>query len=249
MDSPAIIHLRRFLLTPILLLTIACSVPESDTVLYRSDSLVIEQITANTYVHTSFLQLTDGDFFPCNGLVYAVDGEAVVFDTPTTDSVSSELMGWVTDVLNARIKAVVINHFHIDCLGGLKTFHDEDIPSYAHVFSANLRTKGTEDPQNLFESQLILPIGNNRVINRYIGAAHTRDNIVSYIEGEAVLFGGCMVKSVGASKGNLADADTIAWPVTVSSIAAMFDQAEWVVPGHGKPGGRDLLEYTVRLFE
>ena len=63
-----------------------------------------------------------------------------------------------------------------------------------------------------------------------------------------MLFGGCLIKAQGAGKGNLADADVEAWPVTVKSVKERFKHAHTVVPGHGKHGGTDLLDYTITKF-
>jgi metallo-beta-lactamase class B len=57
-----------------------------------------------------------------------------------------------------------------------------------------------------------------------------------------------MVKSLGSGKGNLADADTLAWAGTVRKVMELVNDSTTVIPGHGKHGGRELLEYTVGMF-
>ena len=91
--------------------------------------------------------------------------------------------------------------------------------------------------------------GGTKVHNFYPGEAHTRDNIVTWIPAEATIFGGCMVKSIDASKGNLADANVKAWPTTIRAIRSKYPSAKIIIPGHGDPGGKELLDYTIRLFE
>ena len=56
------------------------------------------------------------------------------------------------------------------------------------------------------------------------------------------------MKATGASEGNLEDANVNAWPATVAGMKRRFNDAAYVVPGHGKPGGSDLLDYTIELF-
>jgi metallo-beta-lactamase class B len=63
------------------------------------------------------------------------------------------------------------------------------------------------------------------------------------------LFGGCLIKSVGAGKGNLADAHVEAWPASVEKVKSAYPNAKVVVPGHGKHSDRQLLEYTIQLFK
>lgn len=226
-------------------------VPATAQVLYTSPTLEIRQLTPHTFVHETYL-VYEGSKVGCNGLIYIKEGEAAVFDTPTTDSVSRELMAWIK-TRKARIKAVVVNHFHADCLGGLKAFHEAGVYSYAHekTIAAARADKDhqPELPQRGFSGLQVLLVGQGRVINRHLGEAHTRDNIVSYIEEEQVLFGGCQVKCLGAGRGNLADANLKAWTATARKVKATYPKAKHVVPGHGPVGGLDLLDYTAQLFE
>ena len=74
-------------------------------------------------------------------------------------------------------------------------------------------------------------------------------NIATYIPEDQVLFGGCMVKAYGASKGNVADADQENWPKAIRRLQRKFKNATVIVPGHGFPGDQELLNYTIELFE
>jgi ketosteroid isomerase-like protein len=56
------------------------------------------------------------------------------------------------------------------------------------------------------------------------------------------------VKSVGASKGNLADANEAAWSSSARFLKEKFPIIKTVVPGHGKYGGKELIDYTTTLF-
>ena len=75
-----------------------------------------------------------------------------------------------------------------------------------------------------------------------------RSNVVGYFPEDKVVFGGCLIKTVGAGKGNLEDANVAAWPATVSKVKATYSKAEIVIPGHGKTGGTELFDYTIKLF-
>jgi len=63
---------------------------------YKSDSLVINQISEHVYQHISFLDTKDFGKVSCNGMIVACKDEAVVFDTPIDDETSRELIDWVT---------------------------------------------------------------------------------------------------------------------------------------------------------
>ncbi|MBU4404663.1 MAG: hypothetical protein L6428_10360 [Candidatus Aminicenantes bacterium] len=82
------------------------------------------------------------------------------------------------------------------------------------------------------------------------GPGHTVDNIVTWIAAEKVLFGGCLVKA-GTAKtlGFTAEADLAAWPATLARLKARFPEASLLVPGHGDPGGWELVENTLKLIK
>lgn len=218
---------------------------------YQSDTLSIRQLTPNVFLHVSYLDIPYYGKFPCNGLIYRNKKRVIIFDTPINDTVSQELVQWVEQSLNGKIKAVVINHFHNDCLGGLDVFHDLGIPSYASEKTIALAKERGEEvvPKNGFADQLELTIGKAVVQNVFIGEGHTKDNIVSYLPQEKVLFGGCLIKAVGAGRGNLADATLSEWSNTVRKVKEAFPEVKIVVPGHAKVGGRELLDFTIELFE
>jgi metallo-beta-lactamase class B len=90
--------------------------------------------------------------------------------------------------------------------------------------------------------------GGSEVHLYYPGAGHAIDNIVTYIPTAQTLFGGCLLKSLGSGKGNLADADTEKWSATVKNVQDHFPNIKFVVPGHGKAGNTALLEFTIGLF-
>jgi metallo-beta-lactamase class B len=220
------------------------------TPVYQSPTLLVTPLTPGTYVHVSYLKTQSFGKVECNGMIVVNRNEAIVFDTPADDSTSYALIEFVEKQLKCKIKAVVINHFHADCLGGLKAFHARNIPSYANKLTLELAKRETDVlPQNGFENSLTLKVGKRKVINQFFGEAHTRDNIVSYFPSEKVLFGGCMVKALNAGKGNLADANTAEWSATVSKVQASYPQIQYVIPGHGQPGNQKLLEYTIQMFK
>jgi metallo-beta-lactamase class B len=67
-----------------------------------------------------------------NGLIYTINGEALLFDTPMTDSLTKQLVSWITYSLKVRIVGFVPNYWHDDCMGGLNYINSIGIPSYAN---------------------------------------------------------------------------------------------------------------------
>lgn len=180
-------------------------------------------------------------------MIYINEGEALIFDTPVNDSASEELIKWLAGI---KILGVVVSHFHIDCLGGLRAFHHHEIPSHAQKETIRLADSAGRKvlPQLSLELAQTFKVGKEKVWARYYGPGHTKDNMVAYIPNAKTLFGGCLLKALKAPKGNLADARPQAWSRTVAAIKSDLPQVEYVIPGHGQSGDGELLDYTIELF-
>jgi metallo-beta-lactamase class B len=166
-------------------------------------------------------------------------------DEPTT----IQLVNFIEDTLHAHIIGFVPNHWHADCIGGLKYLHSLGIKSYANKMTIDLAQKnGYTSPQHAFSDSLLLKLNEKDILCIYPGAAHSMDNIVVWIPSEKILFGGCMVKDLNAKNmGNYADGDLKAWPQTIKKVMDRFPTANIVIPGHGQIGGFDLLNHTYEL--
>lgn len=214
------------------------------------EGISIQQLSAHLYVHVSYITLSNGSTYPCNGLVYINKGEAMIFDTPLDDASSQALMDWLQKEKKVKIKGVVVNHFHEDCLGTLALFHKAGIPSYANSTTQDLaKAEGFTVPTNGFDQTTQLQVGGESVECWHPGEAHTVDNIVAWISTERTLFGGCMLKSVGATKGNLADANVATWSTSIQQVKTKYPNLKWAIPGHGDSGGMELLDFTIDLFK
>ena len=63
-----------------------------------------------------------------------------------------------------------------------------------------------------------------------------------------LLYGGCAVKAASwTALGFTGDANLERWPAALRAMAA-FDPA-MVIPGHGPPGGPELLAHTLELLK
>lgn len=216
---------------------------------YHSEGLVIIQISDSAFLHTSYLQTNDFGNVPCNGLVVRNSKEVVVFDTPTNNKSAEELIKFIKQKLHCKINAVIPTHFHEDCLGGLASFHQYKIPSFGNFSTIEFaKVSNAVAPQNGFNDSLRLNIGNTYAIVKYFGQGHTKDNVIGYFPSENILFGGCLIKELNATKGYLGDANVGEWSNTVEKIKHQYPNVNKVVPGHGEIGGKDLLDYTIKLF-
>ncbi|MER0439313.1 subclass B1 metallo-beta-lactamase [Emticicia sp. W12TSBA100-4] len=218
--------------------------------IYKTSSLVITQISDNAFKHVSFKQTNDFGYVPCNGVLVRNNNEVIVFDTPTNDKSAEELIKWVKETLHCQINAVIPTHFHDDCLGGLKAFHDNNIPSYANFKTIELAKENKYTvPQNGFKDLLTLKVGKESITAKFFGEGHTKDNVVGYFPSEKIMFGGCLVKELKAGKGYLGDANLAEWSNTVEKVKNAYPNVAIVVPGHGEYGDQKLLDYTINLFK
>lgn len=239
-----------------ILLSIAnynCSSPKKDVFtpkeIYKSGNLIITQISENAFEHTTFLQTNDFGNVPCNGLIVKSDNEAIIFDTPTNDTGSYELIKWIKDSLHLKINAIIPTHFHNDCLGGLTAFHEQHIPSYAYAKTIELaKENNVIVPQNSFGDSLILKVGKEKIIAKFYGEGHTKDNVIGYFPSENIMFGGCLIKETDATKGYLGDANITEWSTTVEKVKQAYPNVKIIIPGHGEYGDKKLLDYTIGLF-
>lgn len=230
------------LLFLVIFFTISCS---KKTKKYESDNLKIYQISESVYVHTSYLSTKKYGKVACNGMIVYNKEEAIVFDTPTNNLASFELIYWINNSLNAGVKYVIPTHFHADCLGGLETFQNK----YIHCLVLDKTRELANISSAIYKSDTVLTVGSLKVSTSFFGKGHTSDNTVAYVHKDNVLFGGCLVKSLKASKGNLNDADTLAWSNTVQKIKNTYPKLSQVIPGHGEVGDSALLDYTIELFK
>jgi metallo-beta-lactamase class B len=217
---------------------------------YKSENLIMTQVSENAFIHTSFKQTNDFGNVPCNGLVVKNNNETIVFDTPTSDKGAEELIKWINEKLHSKINAVVPTHFHDDSLGGLQAFHKKNIPSYSYSKTIELAKENNfVVPENSFNDSVVLKVGNLETVTKFFGEGHTRDNVVGYFPAEHILFGGCLLKELTAGKGYLGDANVSAWSSTVEKVKKEYPDVKIVVPGHGEYGGEKLLDYTIQLFK
>jgi metallo-beta-lactamase class B len=215
-----------------------------------ADDIEVVQISQHCYVHVSYTTLPPYGRIGSNGVLFVVDHEALLFDTPMNDSLTEQLVRWIEDSLCVRIAGFVPNHWHDDCIGGLGYLNRVGIPSYASGKTiAAAKANGMPVPQKGFADSLVLSLGGETVRCKFLGAGHAHDNIVTWFPSDSVLFPGCMVKEANSlSLGNLSDADLSEWPKTIARVIDSYPGARAVVPGHGAWGGVELLRHTQELL-
>lgn len=217
-----------------------CSFPLFGQKIVVSENLTVEKLTEHTYIHTG----NDN-----NGLIFMNNGEAVIVSTPETDGQTQELIDWVKSK-KQKIVGYIIDRWHPDAMGGIKIVHSSGIRTYANELTRRIcEEKGLPIPQTGFYPKLELNVGGEKIIAHYFGESHTEDGIVVWVPKDKVLFGGNGVRSIGGWYGNIGDANLKEWSNTISKVKDYYNTAEVIIPGHGKYGGKELLDYTINMYK
>jgi metallo-beta-lactamase class B VIM len=215
-----------------------------------SPDLQVRELKPGLWLHTTWRVLADGTRFPSNGLILDEGGQLLLADTAWGEEPTELLLKWVEAELKKPVRAAVVTHFHDDRLGGGPALARRGIPFHGHPLTRELAQK-----QGLAAPRALLGLGAIGTAARlggvevfYPGPAHTRDNVVVWLPREKVLVGGCPVRAAGAvSLGNVADADVAQYAASMRRVLERYPGAEIVVPGHGEPGGLDLLRNTIEV--
>ncbi|MDM8002954.1 MAG: subclass B1 metallo-beta-lactamase [Bacteroidota bacterium] len=231
------------------IIVLACQVVRSQDTIKISEDLELIRISENALIHVSSAVLPGYGRVFANGLIYTDRHKAYLFDTPWNNAQTELLVTFLEKEMRLKIKVFVPNHWHEDCMGGMRYLKSRKIRSYASSRTCDIaREKGLPVPDNGFIDSLILNPGKKEILCYFPGAAHSLDNIVVWIASEKILFPGCICKSIDTRNlGNTADGDTASYPTTVEWIIRKFPEAMTVIPGHGSYGGPELLIHTRHL--
>ena len=214
-----------------------------------SDDVVLHGIAAGVWVHTTYFDVPGYGRTAANGLVLIDGKQAILIDLPWTDEQTAALFDWIAQTHGATVKTVIPTHFHQDCMGGLAEAHRRGAMSYGLDKTITIaRREKLPVPRIPYKARIPVRYGSSIVLMTYHGAGHTIDNVVAWVPKQRVLFGGCLIKSLGSdSLGNTKDGDLRAYPGTVQRVRAGYPGAKIVVPGHGDWGGPELIEHTLKL--
>ena len=212
----------------------------------------IRLLRPGVWIHTSRYVFPDGSVIPANGLVVKEGGGLVLIDTAWGEMLTADLLDEIHREIKLPVRRAIVTHSHADRIAGADLLRKRGIPVFAHPLTCRRAAAVAIAMPSDSLAGLRKPgdaefVGSVEVF--YPGPAHSPDNIVVWVPSARVLFGGCAVKSVDSNLGNLADADTRAWPDAIHRVMERYRQAEVVVPGHGAEGGRELLTHTLELLK
>lgn len=216
-----------------------------------SDDLYLYELAHSVWMHVSQITIPAWGNVWANGLVVRADNQAFLVETPWNNDQTGILVEWIETNFEIPVTDLIATHYHDDCIGGLSWIHKQGINSYSFSLTREIcRSLWYEIPKESLGIRETLTFSEVRVQTFFPGENHTVDCLSVYLPDLQILFGGCSVKSLDNwSVGNTADANMDQWPNSLEMIRSEFPNALTVVPGHGKPGGLELLDYTIALFQ
>lgn len=184
------------------------------------------------------------------GFVVTNEG-VVVFDTLGTPALARELVKAISKITKQPIKRVIISHFHADHIYGLQVFKQLGAEIWAHergkeyLASDTAKLRLAQRREELFpwvdeHTRLIgadkwltedtrFIMGGIHFQLRYVGPAHSPEDLVMYVQEDNVLYSGDMI-----FKGRvpfIGEADSRAWLTSLDKLLAL--KPKFLIPGHG----------------
>lgn len=213
-----------------------------------SNYVELKKVSDNIWLHVSYSNY-NGTRTASNGIVAVSSKGLILVDTPWNNGQTKELLNLTKTVFNKDIVIAVITHAHADRIGGIDTLLENGIDVRSTELTANAAKKNKyKQPKPVLDNEPEISLGNIKLDTFYPGGGHTIDNIVVWFPQFRLLYGGCLIKSFESKDlGNTADADVKQWPISVKKILDKYTDAKIVIPGHGNPGGLELLRHTIDL--
>ena len=223
------------------------SIP-SDSINRVDNNIGIRKLTDKAYlIQTSYACNGNLD---CNHLLIVDTKDILLINTPAKDSLTSILLNCIEKRFKRKVTRVIVSHFHDDSSGGLKETRKCGIKSYSLDKTSDLLKTENKNIDIVFKDSLEISLQSTRLDLFYLGAGHSVDNIVIWLPNEKILFGGCLLKSLESKdKGNIKDADLLAWPVTVQRVKDKFKNAKIVIPGHLAIGDSSIFDHTIKILK
>ena len=211
--------------------------------------LKIEHLHKDFYVYTTYM-IYKGTATPANGMYLVTEQGVVMFDTPWDPSQNQPLLDSIAKKHHKKVVLAFATHSHEDRTAGLEFLNDLGVKTFTTWQTDSIsKLHQFKRAKNHFKSDTIFQLGQYSFQTFYPGPGHTQDNIVIWFPNDKILYGGCFVKSTEAKDlGNLADANTNLWPISLKNVLKNFPNTDFVVPGHQSWKNKFSIEHTMKLL-
>lgn len=203
--------------------------------------------------HRSWHVTPDGTAWPSNGLVVKGKRRILIIDTTWMTADMEPLLRQMREVAGELPAMLVPTHAHGDRMSGLDVARTHGVRTLAfHLTQQDAPSRNLPVADETWSGKTRrFDLGGMHVEFFHPGCAHTRDNIVGFVEEAGILFGGCMLRSMAdTSPGALGDACPKEWLQSLDRVVARYGKKTRIaIPGHFEHGGPELLAHTRTLFE
>ncbi|MDA7027815.1 subclass B1 metallo-beta-lactamase [Bacillus sp. CLL-7-23] len=217
----------------------------------QDKSITLTKLNDKVWAHTSYNDW-NGQTYDHNGLVVSTSQGVVLIDTAWgNDQKTEELLKMIKKHLQKKVVLAFITHAHDDSISGIRALLKQGIDVRSTKLTAKLaKAYGYPSPKPTLDVNPIMKVGDIVIEAFYPGEGHSQDNITVWLPKSKLLFGGCLIKSLGASDlGNLSDANVEQWDDSVKKVIEKYPHVKTVVPGHGNWGDKSLLFHTIDLIK
>ena len=210
--------------------------------------LTIAHLTGDFYVFTTYT-VYKGTPFPANGMYMITSDGVVLADTPWDTTQFQPLLDSIKIRHNKNVVMCIATHSHEDRTAGLEFLKQRGIKTYTTRQTDEIsKVRHQKRAAFLIDKDTTFTVGNHSFQTFYAGPGHTPDNIVIWFNGDRILYGGCLIKSVEATDlGNLADANVPVWDATIEAIQRKFKNPAYIIPGHQAWTSLEALNHTKAL--
>jgi metallo-beta-lactamase class B len=213
------------------------------------EDLMVRALAPGVWLHVSF---KPDKKTSANGLLVTTGEMSLLVDTAWTTGQTRRLLDWAADTLGQPVEHLIVTHADDDRLGGLEAALERPkIVTHGHAYTARfIERTGHPALHWTFEFEERLTLGGEAVDLLYPGPGHAPDNIVVYLPRRQVLFASCLIRPASDEDlGTLEHANLRNWPLAVRRVIERYREVRILVPGHGQPGGVELLSHTMELLE
>ena len=226
--------------------------PAEPSQVSKNYPVVLQKIADGVWVHTSNYTVPGRKPIPSNGMVVEDGDELIMVDTAWGEMATKSLLEKIKADIGKPVTKLIVTHHHLDKMAGVDVMEFAGAQVFTHPLTPIKAVNAGYPVPNtsvaaLKEARSRTKVGTVEIA--YPGAAHAEENLVVYIPGQKILYGGCAIKGAEAnSMGNLSDADIKAWPASLNWVKATYPETKTVVPGHGKGSDLRLIDKTLAMI-
>ncbi len=247
------------------LLTAAGTVPGGDPPKMKFNE--VRQVAPGVFFRYSSISATDPTIpFGGSNNIWVVFKDYVLVYDANFPKEAGDVIAAIRKTTDKPIRYVLDSHHHGDHAYGNAVFAKEGASIIAQANCAQwLRTKGPKEftdagkgkagrkdirestlkvPDVIFEERFVLDDGEQRAEFYHLGHAHTAGDAFLYLPRHKILCSGDAC--VNGAFNYTGHGNTASW-IRVMERAAQLD-VKLVLPGHGLPAGKDLLDRQRRYF-